>query len=133
MQDIHFLLLFRLAGLIMVGLVVANAVLPSRFNYAENLKGASLIVRQIFYVHCVYLVLVIAGLGLLCLGWPELLLEEGLAQGFCAFFAFFWLSRVLAQLIYYDKELRAQERFWDVFFILVYTTLGLAFLLPLIA
>lgn len=118
---------FRLAGLMMVGLVGANFVGAKRLGYAPSLVGASKIVRQIFYVHCGYIVMLIAGLAILCLGWPEWLLVGDLARVLCGFFAVFWISRVLVQLFYYDAELRAQERFWDVFFLLVFGVLGLIF------
>lgn len=123
------LLLFRFAGLVMLGLLVANMVAPKRLNYASSLRKADLIVRQIFYVHCAYIILVIAGLTLLCLGWPQLLLGGELARGLCGFFAFFWLSRVVTQLSYYDKRLRAQERGWDLFFLVVFAFLGGVFLM----
>lgn len=119
---------FRAAGLIMMGLVVANFVGAKRLGYASGLVGATTIVRQIFYVHCGYIVLLISGLSLLCLAWPELLLAGELARLLCGFFAIFWLSRVLVQLFYYDPELRAKERFWDVFFLIVFGLLGLIFL-----
>ena len=119
----------RVAGLIMVGLVVANFVAAKRWNYAANLAGAITIVRQIFFVHCAYIVVIIAALALLCLGWPELLLEGALARGFCGFWGLFWASRVVVQLCYYDSEMRRRERFWDVFFLGVFSALSGFFLL----
>ena len=49
-------LALRAAGLILTGLVVANFVASKRWQYAENLANSSVIVRQIFYVHCAYIV-----------------------------------------------------------------------------
>jgi hypothetical protein len=117
----------RIAGLMMVGLVVANFVAAKRFAYAGNLASSSTIVRQIFYVHCSYIVLIIAGLALLCLGWPHLLLEDGMGRVLCAFFAFFWGSRVVVQLTYYDRRLRSEERFWDLFFLAVFLVMAAIF------
>jgi hypothetical protein len=119
----------RVAGLMMVGLVVANFVAAKRWNYAANLAGTMTIVRQIFFVHCAYIVVIIAALALLCLGWPELLLEGSLARGFCGFWGLFWASRVVVQLCYYDPGLRRRERFWDVFFLAVFSALSGFFLL----
>jgi hypothetical protein len=117
----------RLAGLISVGLVVANFVAPRRLGYARSLAGAETLVRQIFYVHCAYIVLLIAALAVLCLGWPGLLLEPGMGRVVSGFFTLFWGSRVVVQLTYYDPEHRARERFWDVFFLLVFSTLAAIF------
>lgn len=119
--------LLRLAGLICVGLVVANFVAAPRLGYAKSLAGAELLIRQIFYVHCGYIVMLITGLAILCLGWPQLFLVDGMARVVSGFFAVFWASRVVVQLTYYDKEYRRRERFWDFFFLLVFLALALVF------
>lgn len=120
-------LLLRLAGLICIGLIVANFVAAPRLGYARNLAGSGNLVRQIFYVHCGYIVFVITALALLCLGWPGLLLEDGMGRVVSGFFTVFWGSRVIVQLTYYDKGERRKERFWDVFFLLVFLTLAAIF------
>jgi hypothetical protein len=122
----------RGAGLILSGLVVANFFAAGRWRYAENLAGAETLVRQIFYVHCAYIVLIIAALALLCLGWPHLLLEGGLAKAVCGFFSLFWGSRVVVQLTYYDREVRRRERGWDGFFLAVFLVLCTVFALATI-
>ncbi|MGC6464369.1 MAG: hypothetical protein ACON5N_02185 [Akkermansiaceae bacterium] len=127
MFDAFIELLLRLAGLICIGLVVANFVAAPRLGYARSLAGAETVVRQIFYVHCGYIVFLIAALAALCLGWPELLLEDGMGKVVSGFFAIFWGSRVIVQLTYYDRELRRKERFWDVFFLCVFFTLTAIF------
>ncbi len=120
-------LILRGAGLILTGLVVANFVAARRFGYARNLAGADVMVRQIFHVHCAYIVGIIAVLALLCLGWPELLLEGRMSNVVSGFFAIFWGSRVIVQLTYYDPDLRRAERGWDVFFLGVFAALTAAF------
>lgn len=122
----------RIAGLIMTGLVVANFVAAKRLGYAANLASSEVLVRQIFYVHCAYIVAIIASLALLCLAWPGMLLEGGMGRVVCAFFGLFWASRVAVQLIYYDKETRSRDRGWDVFFLFVFLCLGLIFTLAAI-
>ncbi len=122
----------RTAGLILAGLVVANFVAPKRFNYRSNLAGSGAFVRQVFHVHCAYIIAIIGGLALLCLGWPELLLNDRMGKVLCGFFALFWLSRVLVQLTYYDAEVRSSNRFWDVFFLGVFLTLAVIFTLATI-
>lgn len=119
----------RGAGTILLGLVLANFVAARRWRYAENLAGAEAMVRQIFYVHCAYIVAIIAALAVLCLGWPQLLLEGGMARVLCAFFGLFWGSRVVVQLTYYDRELRRRDRAWDVFFLGVFAVLSAVFTL----
>ena len=110
-----------------VGLIVANFVAAPGLGYARSLVQVETIVRQIFYVHCGYIVFLITGLAVLCLGWPRLLLEDGMGRVLSGFFTVFWGSRVVVQLTYYDRELRSQERFWDVFFLIVFFTLAAIF------
>ena len=119
--------LLRLAGLMCVGLIAANFVAAPRLGYARSLAQAETIVRQIFYVHCGYIVFLITGIAVLCLGWPQLLLEDGMGRVVSGFFTVFWGSRVVVQLTYYDRDLRKQERFWDLFFLFVFFTLAAIF------
>ncbi|MEN8680548.1 MAG: hypothetical protein ABF391_10930 [Akkermansiaceae bacterium] len=123
----YTIILLRLAGLTCVGLVVANFVAAPRLGYAGSLARAEKLVRQIFYVHCGYIVMLISGLAILCLGWPHLFLEGGMSKVVSGFFTVFWASRVVVQLTYYDSEYRRRERFWDIFFLMVFFTLALVF------
>lgn len=123
-------LALRLAGCILLGLVAANFVATKRLQYAENLAAADLLVRQIFHVHCAYIVAIIAALAALCLFWPSYLLEgSGLSRAVCGFFGLFWFSRVIVQLTYYDPAARSEDRAWDVFFLAVFLGLSSIFIL----
>lgn len=132
MNTLYLEMGLRGAGVILLGLVLANFVAAKRLRYAENLAGSEVMVRQIFYVHCAYIISIISGLALVCLGWPQLLLEGGMGQVLSGFFGLFWASRVVVQLTYYDKELRRRERGWDVFFLLVFVVLCAVFTLATI-
>ena len=132
MNTLYLEMGLRGTGVILLGLVLANFVAAKRLRYAENLAGSEVMVRQIFYVHFAYIISIISGLALLCLGWPQLLLEGGMGQVLSGFFGLFWASRVVVQLTYYDKELRRRERGWDVFFLLVFVVLCAVFTLATI-
>jgi hypothetical protein len=123
----------RVAGLILTGLVAANFVAAKRWNYSRNLAGAETIVRQVFFVHCAYIVVIIAALAVLCLGWPHLLVEDGMGRVLSGFFGIFWGSRVVVQLTYYDRELRRRDRAWDAFFLGVFLALASIFTLAAFA
>ena len=129
MTELTMLFALRFAGLILSGLVLANFVAAKRFDYARNLAGAELLVRQVFYVHGAYMVAILAALALLCLGWPRLLLADGMGRVLCGFFGVFWASRVVVQLTYYDRSRRRQDRAWDLFFLGVFTALAAIFTL----
>jgi len=122
----------RIAGLMMTGIVVANFVAARRWRYRENLAGCDVMVRQVFHVHCAYIIAIVGALGLLCLGWPQLLLADGMGRVLSGFFGVFWASRVIVQLTFYDKETRRNERGWDLFFLGVFLVLGAIFTLTAI-
>lgn len=126
-QEIEMAL--RAAGIVMCGLVAANFVAAKRWDYAGNLAGADTIVRQVFHVHCAYIIAIISALAVLCLGWPQMLLEEGMGRAVSGFFGLFWASRVIVQLAYYDRDLRRKGRGWDVFFLFVFLSLAATFTL----
>lgn len=119
----------RAAGLVLCGLVAANFVAAKRWDYAGNLAGADTIVRQVFHVHCAYIIAIISALAVLCLGWPQLLMQDGMGRAVSGFFGLFWGSRVVVQLTYYDPKLRRQDRGWDVFFLFVFVFLTAIFTL----
>jgi hypothetical protein len=122
----------RVAGLMMTGIVLANFVAAKRLRYRENLAGCEVMVRQVFHVHCAYIIAIVGGLGVLCLGWPQLFMADGMGRVLSGFFGVFWASRVIVQLTYYDKETRRQNRGWDLFFLGVFTALSAAFTLTAI-
>jgi hypothetical protein len=119
----------RIAGLMMTGLVAANFVAARRWRYRENLAGCDVMVRQVFHVHCAYIITIISGLAALCLGWPALLLADGMGRVLSGFFGAFWASRVIVQLAYYDAATRRHDRGWDLFFLGVFLAMATVFTL----
>lgn len=122
----------RIAGLMLTGLVAANFAAAKRWRYRANLAGCEAMVRQVFHVHCAYIVAILAALAVLCLGWPGLLLAEGMGRTLSGFFGVFWASRVAVQLAYYDRETRHRDCGWDLFFLGVFLALSAAFTLAAI-
>ncbi len=122
----------RAAGLMMMGVVAANFVAAKRWRYRQNLADCEVMVRQVFHVHCAYIIALVAALALLCLGWPGLLLANGMGRVLSSFFGVFWASRVVVQLTYYDAETRRRDRGWDLFFLGVFATLSAIFTLTAI-
>lgn len=122
----------RITGLMMTGLVAANFVAAKRWRYRENLAGCDVMVRQVFHVHCAYIIAIISALAVLCLGWPGLLLADGTGRVLSGFFGAFWASRVIVQLAYYDPETRRHDRGWDLLFLGVFLTMTSVFTLAAI-
>jgi len=64
------LLLIYVAGGIHLGIIAANIPLPSLLKVRKKLAGVEGFIRQIFYVHWFYIVLVLALFAALCFGFP---------------------------------------------------------------
>ena len=118
----------QIAGAVQFAIGLANLPLASRLQYRKNLAGASEIVRQVFYVHAAYIVLVVLGFAALSLLFPsELVSGRPLGRFLSTFLAIFWLLRVPIQLFYYPVEIRRQNRLADVIFTVAFAFLALVF------
>jgi UDP-N-acetylmuramyl pentapeptide phosphotransferase/UDP-N-acetylglucosamine-1-phosphate transferase len=118
----------QVAGAVQLAIGLANLPLASRLQYRKNLTGASAIVREVFYVHAVYIVLVVLGFAALSLLFADDLVSgRPLGRFLSAFLAVFWLLRVPIQLFYYPIEIRRQNRLADVIFIVAFAFLAIVF------
>ena len=70
------LLNLRVIGLILGVLVVVNLFVPSRFGWRTDLARVSLLNRQIFQAHTVFLILTLALFSALLLTSADALLES---------------------------------------------------------
>jgi len=85
-------------------------------------------IREVFIVHWVYIVLVLGIFTSLSFWFaPELAGASRLGRYLSAVIAVFWLLRVPIQLFFYDPEIRKQNRFGDVIFLLAFSYLGVVF------
>lgn len=106
------------AGLVHVGIVLANIPLPRRLQVRERLAGVPRFLRQIFYVHWVYIVIVVGLFSALCFGFaPELAGGSRLGRFLSGFMAGFWLLRIALQTLYYDRETRRENRWLDALYV----------------
>jgi hypothetical protein len=111
--------LILLAGGVQAAIVVANLPLPRRLKVRENLAGVPCFLRQIFYVHWMYIVLVVGLFSALCFLFPRELAGASLLGRFLgAFMAGFWLLRLGLQWFYYDREIRRQNRVLDALYVI---------------
>lgn len=136
MSSLVYIRLFWLAGTIQLGIVLANAWLPGKLRTREGLGSAPLFLRQIFYVHWVYIVLVVGLFSGLCFLFPaDLAGGSPLGRFLSAFLAIFWLLRVLLQWFYYDKAgrkgLGALDGLYLGCLLVLVAVFGLAALYPL--
>jgi len=77
-----------------------------------------------------YIMLVQVGFALLCFWFAgELTFGRPLGRALAGFLAVFWGLRVLLQLFYYDRELRRDNRLFDVLFLAADSFLAAVFAL----
>src|SRR5262245_20124682 len=106
------LLHLHVVGVIMAGLVVINLFVPGRFHWREELSRLSLLNRQIFQVHALFLVLILALLSALLLTSAEALLEPTpLSRAVLTGLTIFWGLRLIVQFFVYSPDIWRGDRF----------------------
>ncbi|MCI0625506.1 MAG: hypothetical protein L0387_28325 [Acidobacteria bacterium] len=79
---------------------------PKRLRWNEELQRLSLLNRQIFWVHCLFIVLILILFGMLSFVFaPALLQPHPLSKAILSGFVLFWLLRLIVQLCVYDSSL----------------------------
>lgn len=107
------------AGAVHLGIIGANIPLPGRLRVRERLAGVPRFLRQIFYVHWIYIVIVLGLFAALCFGFTaELAGGSHLGRFLSGFIAGFWFLRIGLQLLYYDPAVRRENRGLDSLYIL---------------
>jgi len=106
------LLHLRLTGVVMASLVVVNLFVPRRFNWREEMSRLSLLNRQIFQAHSVFLVLTLALFAALLLTSSAALLEPSrLSRAILVGLTIFWGLRMLMQWWFYSPLIWRGHRF----------------------
>jgi hypothetical protein len=104
-----------IAGLIQVGMVLANVYLPSKLEYSGNISRMSTIVRQVFITHAFYIAGVVLLFAVVTFPFPaDLVSGHGLGRFLAGAISIFWFCRMPLQLFYYDASVRRANRFGDV-------------------
>ena len=94
----------------------------------ERLAGVPRFVRQIFYVHWLYIVIVLGMFAALCFRFGrELAGTTAMGRFLSGFMAAFWLLRIGLQVFYYDREIRRQNRMLDALYLVALFVLVLVF------
>ena len=118
----------QFAGVVQLFIITANFFLPAILDYRGNLAKVTPIIRQIFTIHAIYIVLVLAGFALACcLFAGDLAGHSSPARFVNGFLALFWLPRVAIQLFYYDQTIKQEHRFGNFVFTTAFLYLGIVF------
>jgi hypothetical protein len=102
----------KMVGTLLLSLAAAHAFFPKRFRWREELARLSLLNRQIFVVHCFFIVFVLVMFAIWCLCYTEVLRTPApLARGVLGGMAAFWALRLVVQWFVYDRSLWRGHRF----------------------
>lgn len=102
----------RIAGALQIALALLHLDFPKRFRWKEELARLSLLNRQIFLVHTVFICVVLTMIGALSLLAPRTLLEPtSLSRLVLGGFAVFWGLRLVFQWLVYDSRLWRGDSF----------------------
>ena len=93
----------RIVGVFMALLVVVNLFVPAHLRWREETARLSLVNRQIFQVHSIFIVLTVALFSALLLTSSEALLEPTrLSRAVLIGLTIFWGLRMLMQWFFYS-------------------------------
>ncbi len=94
-----------LAGVGHFGILIASALTPKVLQWREAFQPLPPFLRALFWVYGGFIVLVIAGLGVLTLAFrSEMAAGEPVARGLAGFIAVFWGARLGVQWFVFDAR-----------------------------
>lgn len=106
------LLHLRIVGIVMAGLVVVNLFVPLRFHWREEMTRLSLLNRQIFQAHAIFLVLTLGLFAALLLTVGDALIEPTrLSRAILIGLTIFWTLRMVMQWAFYSPAIWRGHRF----------------------
>lgn len=118
MSTSWMVLAIQAAGVVHLGIIAANVPLPGRLRVREHLAGVPRFIRQIFYVHWIYIIIVLGLFATLCFAFArELAGASALGRFLSGFMCAFWLLRIILQLLYYDHDVRRENRVLDILYL----------------
>ena len=101
----------RAVGVGLILLAILHAFFPRRFGWRSDLANLTLLNRQIFYVHTLFIAATVAFFGILSIISADMLGAGGpLLIALMAGFSLFWLLRLVIQLFVFDRSLWKGQR-----------------------
>ena len=118
MSSNWMVLAIQAAGVVHLGIIAANVPLPGRLRVRDHLAGVPRFIRQIFYVHWIYIIIVLGMFATFCFAFArDLAGASPLGRFLSAFMCAFWLLRIILQVLYYDPDIRRENRVLDILYL----------------
>lgn len=121
----------EIIGFLLVILALLHILFPKYFKWKSEFIHLSLINRQMFYVHTLFIALAVLLMGLLCLTSSNEIISTSLGKRLSLGLGIFWLTRLIVQLFGYSPKLwkgRSFETIVHVVFTFLWTYISLVFL-----
>lgn len=97
--------LIFISGILHFGTLLASAAVPQALDWKHELRKLDGLLRQLIWVHGLFIVLTIIGFGAIALCFSaELAAGTPLARAVCGFIAIFWTARLLVQFFVFDAR-----------------------------
>ncbi len=101
----------RAIGVAHLGIAAGNFLLPWLFDYRTHLPAMPLPIRQIYVAHSLFLIVVVAMIGVLCLAFPiDLAGASRLGRALSGGLALFWAARLLLQACWFERAMLRRLR-----------------------
>ena len=98
--------------MVMALLVAVNLAVPVRYRWRDETARLSLLNRQIFQAHAVFLILTLALFSVLLLNYADALVEPTrLSRAVLGGLTIFWALRMLMQWCFYSPAIWRGDRF----------------------
>ena len=111
--DSHLVVVhLRAVGVVMALLVAINLVVPVRYRWRDETARLSLLNRQIFQAHAIFLIVTLALFSVLLLNYADALVEPApLSRATLGGLTIFWGLRMLMQWCFYSPAIWRGDRF----------------------
>ena len=120
----------KIIGILLIALAFIHLIFPKYFDWKNDLKGLSLINRQIIQVHTFFIALTVLMMGVLCLTSATELISTKLGHHISIGLAIFWSIRLVIQFFGYSSKLwrgKRFETFTHIAFALLWTYFSFVF------
>lgn len=117
----------QFAGIILLCIVSAHFFAPRKMRWSDNLRLVEPVFRQVFIIHCVFLIGCVLAMALVCLLLPQQLIGEPLGRLVLGFMALFWVARVGVQFFYYESSIKKQFPVFNLLFSAAFVYLATLF------
>ena len=102
----------QIVGALLMLLGLSHIFFDRFFGWEQELASVSLLTRRVFFVHNFFIGLVVLLGGAASFFCADALLRPGtLSRAVLAGMTMFWLCRLLAQFVAYDREIWRGDRF----------------------